>query len=68
MPNLGKKGYDQGNMAPKVEDYQKPDAAFSQKQPGKTTEYIARQDRQQKEAASDVNKQAYKGRYSWRKK
>lgn len=61
---MAKKGYKQGDMAPKVEDYQKPASAFSQKGFSKTDEYVERQDAQQKMAAKDFEKQAYKGRYS----
>ncbi len=62
--NMGKKGYAQGDMAPKVSDYQKPMSAFSQAGFTKTDEYIERQDMHQKQMARDVEKQAYKGRYS----
>ena len=61
---LGMKGKDQGDMAPHVEDYQRPSADYSQEQFGKTLNYIERQDRMQKSEASQVKKQAYKGRYS----
>jgi hypothetical protein len=64
MGDMGKKGYVQGDMSPKVEDYQTPMAAFSQENFGKTTQYVERQNRQRTTAASDVRKQAYKGRYS----
>lgn len=61
---MAKKGYKQGDMSPKVEDYQKPMSAFSQSGFNKTDAYIERQDAQQKMAAKDVSKQSYKGRYS----
>jgi hypothetical protein len=61
---MAKRGYEQGDMKPTVESYQKPEKAFSQHQPNKTTEYVERQDRRQDDMAKDVNKQAYKGRYS----
>lgn len=61
---MDKKGYIQGDMSPKVEDYQAPMSVYSQKEFGKTTEYIERQDRLRNMAAKDVEKQAYKGRYS----
>jgi hypothetical protein len=61
---MSKRGYEQGDMKPTVESYQKPEKGFSQKDENKTTEYIERQDRRQDEMAKDVNKQAYKGRYS----
>lgn len=54
----------QGDMKPNVEDYQKPMSNYSQSDFGKTTQYISRQDKLQTKAASDVKKQAYKGRYS----
>jgi hypothetical protein len=59
-----KYGYVQGDMSPKVEDYQEPMANFSQEGFSKTTEYVSRKDAQQTRMASDVKKQAYKGRYS----
>jgi len=61
---MSKRGVDQGDMKPTVESYQKPEKAFSQRDANMTTEYVERQDRRQDEMASDVNKQAYKGRYS----
>lgn len=61
---MAKRGYEQGDMKPTVENYQKPEKAFSQEGFNKTTEYVERQDMRQDEMAKDVNKQAYKGRYS----
>ena len=61
---MNKAGYAQGDMKPKVEDYQKPMSAFSQSGFSKPDAYIERQDAQQKGAAKDVSKQSYKGRYS----
>jgi hypothetical protein len=61
---MSKRGYEQGDMKPTVESYQKPEKAFSQKDENKTTEYIERQDRRQDEMGKDVDKQAYRGRYS----
>lgn len=63
MPNMGKKGVDQGNMSPVVESYQKPDSSYSQNQPGMTTQYISRKDSQENREASGIKKQSYKGRY-----
>ncbi len=60
----GKLGYVQGDMSPKVEDYQKPMSNYSQEPFGKTLNYIERQDSHQSKASSDMKKQAYKGRYS----
>lgn len=62
--SMGKMGYKQGNMSPKVEDYQKPMSNYSQSQFGDTTGYVARQDRIQSSEASGIKKQSYKGRYS----
>ena len=61
---MSKRGVEQGDMKPTVESYQKPEKAFSQRDENMTTEYIERQDRRQDMMAKDVNKQAYKGRYS----
>lgn len=61
---MAKAGYTQGDMSPHVEDYQKPGSDFSQEGFSKTTEYVERQDAFQKREASDIKKQAYKGRYS----
>lgn len=61
---MSRAGYDQGDMSPKVENYAKPHAAFSQEGFSKTTDYIERQDSHQVKAAHDIEKQAYKGRYS----
>lgn len=61
---MAKAGYAQGDMAPKVEDYQKPAKDYSQEGFSKTTEYIERQDAFQAREASEIRKQAYKGRYS----
>lgn len=61
---MSKHGYVQGDMKPTVESYEKPEKAFSQRDENKTTEYIERQDRRQDEMAKDVDKQAYRGRYS----
>ena len=61
---LSKAGYTQGDMSPHVSNYQKPTSSYSQEGFSKTTDYIERQDRIQNKMASDVRKQAYKGRYS----
>lgn len=61
MKDYGKK---QGDMSPHVEDYQKPMSDYSQSGFTKTTEYIARQDKQLTKMASGIKKQAYQGRYS----
>ena len=57
-------GLKQGDMAPKIKDYQKPASDFSQQGFSKTLEYVERQDRFQAREASELKKQEYKGRYS----
>lgn len=61
---MAKRGYDQGNMMPTVESYQKGEKDFAERGFSKTTEYIERQDMRQSEMSKDVSKQAYVGRYS----
>lgn len=61
---MGHAGYTQGDMSPKVKDYQKPTSDFSQEGFSKTLEYVERQDKFQLREAKDIEKQAYKGRYS----
>lgn len=61
---LGSLGLKQGDMSPRVEDYQKPKKDFSQEGFSKTLEYVERQDAFQAREAKDIEKQAYKGRYS----
>jgi hypothetical protein len=61
---MSRMGYDQGNMSPHVEDYQKPMSDFSQEGFSKTTKYVERQDAFQAKESRDIKKQAYKGRYS----
>ncbi len=61
---MSKAGYIQGDMAPKVEEYQKPEKDFAERGFNKTTEYIERQDGRQSGMSKDLNKQAYQGRYS----
>lgn len=61
---MSRKGYEQGDMKPTVESYQKPEKDFSQRGFNKTTEYVERQDERQSGMAKGVEKQAYKGRYS----
>ena len=64
MKEINKAGYVQGDMSPKVEDYQKPASDFSQEGFSKTTDYVARQDARQKSEAGKVRSNSYKGRYS----
>jgi hypothetical protein len=61
---MSKRGYDQGDMKPTVESYQKPEKDFAERGFSKTDEYIERQDMRQSGMSKDLNKQAYKGRYS----
>ena len=61
---MAKKGYVNGDMSPKVEDYQEKMSAFSQDGFSKTTQYIERQDKIQNKNAKTVTKQAFQGRYS----
>ena len=61
---MSKAGYVQGDMSPKVDEYQKPTSDFSQSGFSRTTDYIERQDRQCSKAAGDIRKQGYEGRYS----
>jgi hypothetical protein len=62
--HMSHRGYEQGDMKPTVESYQKPEKDFSQRGFNKTIEYVERQDKRQGDMAKDVNKQAYQGRYS----
>ena len=66
MPNgdMAMAGLNQGDMSPKIKDYQKPSKDFSQEGFSKTLDYIERQDKIQGAEASGIEKQAYKGRYS----
>ncbi len=61
---MGKMGYAQGDMAPHVESYQKPEKDFSQSGFSRTTDYVERQDAFQGKEAADIRKQGYQGRYS----
>lgn len=61
---MSKAGYVQGEMSPKVDDYQKPMGDFAESGFSKTLQYIERQDKHQKRAAGDIRKQHYEGRYS----
>lgn len=62
--SMSKHGYHQGDMKPKVEDYNLSERDFSQRGFSKTDEYIERQDKHQARTAKGVEKQAYNGRYS----
>lgn len=61
---MSKAGYVQGDMSPKVENYEKPMGDFAESGFSKTLEYVERQDKHQKMAAHDIKKQHYMGRYS----
>lgn len=61
---MARHGYDQGDMKPTVESYQKPEKDFAERGFSKTDEYIERQDKRQGGMSKDLNKQAYNGRYS----
>jgi hypothetical protein len=58
------RGVNQGDMKPTVESYQKPEKDFAERGFSKPDEYIERQDARQSGMSKDLNKQAYKGRYS----
>jgi hypothetical protein len=60
---MEKMGYNQGDMNPHVKDYQPSEREFAEKQPGKTTEYISRRDREQNEVAGKLRSENYRGRY-----
>ena len=59
-----KEGVKQGDMSPVVKDYQRGESTYPERDFGKTTEYIARQDRIQRENSSNIKAKAYKGRYN----
>ena len=61
---MSKAGYDQGDMKPKVESYQKPEKDFAERGFSKTTEYMERQDKFQAKESKGIKKQGYMGRYS----
>lgn len=62
--SLAKKGVMQGDMSPKVEDYQRPDSNFPEKGFSKTLDYIDRQDKFVGKESSKIKGQHYEGRYS----
>ena len=64
MDNYGKLGKNQGDMSPKVEDYQRPESNYSQSGFSKTTGYIERKDAQQSKWAGKIKGNSYNGRYS----
>lgn len=57
-------GYRQGDMSPRVEDYQKPEKTFAESGFSKTLEYIERHDAFEGKEAKEIKSQSYKGRYS----
>lgn len=54
----------QGDMSPRVEDYERPKSNFSQQDENKTLNYVKRQDATVSKEASTLKRTAYKGRYS----
>ena len=66
MPNgdMAMAGLNQGDMSPRIKDYQRPAKDFSQEGFSKTLDYIERQDKRLGAEASGIEKQAYQGRYS----
>ena len=60
---MDKEGYNQGSMSPKVESFQRPESSFAGMQPGKTVDYIPRQNAMVNKESAMVKKQDYKGRY-----
>ena len=66
MPNgdMAMKGVKQGDMSPKVEEYQKPEKDFAERGFNKTLEYVERQNKFQNKMAKGIEKQGYQGRYS----
>lgn len=61
---MAKAGYTQGDMSPKVSEYQRSEKSYAERGFSKTTEYIERQDKRQGQMTSGLNKQSYVGRYS----
>jgi len=61
---LAKAGYTQGDMSPKVEDYQKPASNYSQEGFSKTLDYVSRQENYVGKECSKIKSQGYQGRYS----
>ena len=61
---MAHKGYNQGDMSPKVEDYQKPTKDFNEAGFSKTTQYIERRDKHEAKQASQMRSQHYQGRYN----
>jgi len=61
---MNKAGYTQGDMSPKVSDYQKPESTFPERGFSRTLEYIERKDAFEGKESKEIKSQAYKGRYS----
>ena len=61
---MNKAGKMQGDMTPKVSDYEKPMKNFAEKGFEKVNEYIERKDSFEAKEAAALRKQDYKGRYS----
>jgi hypothetical protein len=66
MPNgdMAMAGLNQGDMSPRIKEWQKPESDFSQEGFSKTLNYVERQDKFQGQEAKAVENQAYHGRYS----
>ena len=62
--SMGNAGNIQGDMNPKVEDFQRPASNYSQEDFNKTTQYVERQDAYVAKECASIKKQAYQGRYS----
>lgn len=59
-----KKGYDQGDMKPYVENIQKPEKCYSQRYDQSPLDYIERQDKRMGNEGSKLRSESYtKGRY-----
>lgn len=61
---MSRAGYTQGDMSPRVEDYQKPEKNFAEHGFSKTLDYIERHDSFEGKEAQEIRKQGYQGRYS----
>ena len=60
---MAKKGVDQGNMSPVVDNFQPESSAYFMKDANKTTEYIERRNKIEGKQAGKVRSMEYKGRY-----
>ena len=60
---MSRAGYTQGDMTPRVRDYQTPDKCYSQKDDAAPLDYIERQDDILGKEASQLDRQDYRGKY-----